>query len=260
MGFRFHRSVRIIPGIRLNFSKSGVSTSIGRNGATVNLSKKGTRTTVGIPGSGLSYSTLTPHAARPANLVGGTPAPSSGAGWVVGIGAVLILGLIGLFAASPPGAPTARPATVAPIATSYVTALALNCRSIAGPAGSIVRTLDKGAAVRATATTNGWSKVSSAGAGDCWALSQFLSPDAPTSPATDASPLVGTVGSRHHARNLPLLGGAVLGTYGAHHHRISHKSHQTLDGGCPCGVGGVCIGPRGGRYCITSGGNKRYGV
>lgn len=30
--------------------------------------------------------------------------------------------------------------------------------------------------------------------------------------------------------------------------------------GCPCSGRQVCIGPRGGRYCITSGGNKRYGV
>ncbi len=29
---------------------------------------------------------------------------------------------------------------------------------------------------------------------------------------------------------------------------------------CACSGGNVCIGPRGGRYCITSGGNKRYGV
>ena len=29
---------------------------------------------------------------------------------------------------------------------------------------------------------------------------------------------------------------------------------------CPCSGSHVCIGPRGGRYCITSGGNKRYGV
>jgi hypothetical protein len=30
--------------------------------------------------------------------------------------------------------------------------------------------------------------------------------------------------------------------------------------GCPCSGRQICIGPRGGRYCITSGGNKRYGV
>lgn len=29
---------------------------------------------------------------------------------------------------------------------------------------------------------------------------------------------------------------------------------------CSCSGHNVCIGPRGGRYCITSGGNKRYGV
>lgn len=31
-------------------------------------------------------------------------------------------------------------------------------------------------------------------------------------------------------------------------------------GGCSCAGGNVCYGPRGGRYCITSGGNKRYGI
>src|SRR5215203_2467736 len=29
-------------------------------------------------------------------------------------------------------------------------------------------------------------------------------------------------------------------------------------GACPCGTALVCTGPRGGRYCITSSGNKRY--
>lgn len=56
MGFRFRKSVKLMPGVRLNLSKSGISTSIGGRGATVNISKRGTRTTVGIPGTGLSYS------------------------------------------------------------------------------------------------------------------------------------------------------------------------------------------------------------
>lgn len=37
MGLRFRRSVKILPGVRLNFSKSGVSTSIGGKGATLNF-------------------------------------------------------------------------------------------------------------------------------------------------------------------------------------------------------------------------------
>lgn len=32
------------------------------------------------------------------------------------------------------------------------------------------------------------------------------------------------------------------------------------DGECSCQAHKICYGPRGGRYCLTSGGNKRYGV
>ena len=59
MGFRFRRRVRILPGLNLNISKSGVSTSVGRRGATLNISKRGTKTTIGLPGSGLSWQSPT---------------------------------------------------------------------------------------------------------------------------------------------------------------------------------------------------------
>jgi Protein of unknown function (DUF4236) len=62
MGFRFRRSIKLLPGIRLNFGKRGISTSIGVRGAHVTFGKTGTRTTVGLPGSGLSYTHLEkPH-------------------------------------------------------------------------------------------------------------------------------------------------------------------------------------------------------
>jgi len=57
MGFRFRKSVRLFPGVRLNFSTRGTSLSVGRRGATVNFSKRGTRLTLGLPGTGLSYQT-----------------------------------------------------------------------------------------------------------------------------------------------------------------------------------------------------------
>lgn len=56
MGLRYRKQVKIAPGIKLNISKSGVSTSIGKRGATMNFSGRGTKATVGIPGSGFSYS------------------------------------------------------------------------------------------------------------------------------------------------------------------------------------------------------------
>ena len=55
MGFRFRRSVKLLPGVRLNFSKSGVSTSIGARGAHVTVGHGQVRETVGLPGTGLSY-------------------------------------------------------------------------------------------------------------------------------------------------------------------------------------------------------------
>ncbi len=58
MGLRFQRRIKILPGVTLNVSKSGVSTSIGTRGAHVTLGKNGVRTTVGIPGTGISYTTV----------------------------------------------------------------------------------------------------------------------------------------------------------------------------------------------------------
>ena len=58
MGLRYRKSIKVLPGVKLNISKSGVSTSVGKPGSTVNFSSRGTKATVGIPGSGLSYSTM----------------------------------------------------------------------------------------------------------------------------------------------------------------------------------------------------------
>ncbi len=58
MGFRFRRSLRIAPGIRVNIGKNGVSSvSLGKRGATLNVGKTGVHETVGLPGTGLSYRT-----------------------------------------------------------------------------------------------------------------------------------------------------------------------------------------------------------
>ena len=55
MGFRFFRRWNILPGVSLNFSKSGPSISFGPRGARVTIGSKGVRTTVGIPGTGFYY-------------------------------------------------------------------------------------------------------------------------------------------------------------------------------------------------------------
>lgn len=65
MKIRFRKSIKIVPGVKVNLSKSGVSTSVGGRGATVNFSKRGTRVTAGIPGTGLSASKLYPKSPKP---------------------------------------------------------------------------------------------------------------------------------------------------------------------------------------------------
>ena len=55
-GFRFRKSIGVLPGVKVNLSKSRVSTSLGGRGATVNVGADGRRmVTVGIPGTGMSY-------------------------------------------------------------------------------------------------------------------------------------------------------------------------------------------------------------
>ncbi|RUO20884.1 hypothetical protein CWE08_07215 [Aliidiomarina iranensis] len=57
MAFRFHRRVTILPGIRLNFGKRGVSVSAGIRGASITAGKRGVYGNLGAPGTGLSYRT-----------------------------------------------------------------------------------------------------------------------------------------------------------------------------------------------------------
>ena len=57
MGFRFRKSIPIIPGFRINLGKRSASLSVGGKGLTTNISAKGVRNTISLPGTGLSYST-----------------------------------------------------------------------------------------------------------------------------------------------------------------------------------------------------------
>jgi hypothetical protein len=54
-GLRFQKRLRVLPGVRINLSKSGASASIGPRGADVNIGPHGVTTNTGIPGTGLSY-------------------------------------------------------------------------------------------------------------------------------------------------------------------------------------------------------------
>jgi tetratricopeptide (TPR) repeat protein len=56
MGFRVRKSIKIMPGVRMTFSPSGVSTSVGVRGARITRGSNGRITrTIGLPGSGISH-------------------------------------------------------------------------------------------------------------------------------------------------------------------------------------------------------------
>ncbi len=55
MGFRFRKSMKIAPGVRMNLSTKGVGMSVGGKGLRVNTSSRGVSVGASIPGTGLSY-------------------------------------------------------------------------------------------------------------------------------------------------------------------------------------------------------------
>ena len=80
MGLRFQRRVSLFPGVRLNFSRSGISTSIGVRGASLTLGRRGTYVNVGLPGTGLSYRSKISPEVSPAPASEPRPNPDFGSG------------------------------------------------------------------------------------------------------------------------------------------------------------------------------------
>jgi hypothetical protein len=76
MTFRFRKSKSIIPGVRINLGKRGVSASVGPKGAKHTIGTSGRRTTLGLPGTGISFTRSHPSkqvgsgTGRGATLVG----------------------------------------------------------------------------------------------------------------------------------------------------------------------------------------------
>jgi hypothetical protein len=208
------------------------------------------------------------------------------AGWVVA-------GLLGLMAIAqcsrnPVTAPTpaSAPATAPAPATHKVSARSLKCRSVASATASVLETLARNDAVQITEEANGWSHV-----GDdpgCWVATRYLaalSTSAAPVPAgakantllaspSAADPIATSEAGSNPDLSLPSTSSArkarrarPASLYSAKSHGWStpRKKRRSYGGdyygsGCPCSGRQICIGPRGGRYCITSGGNKRYGV
>jgi hypothetical protein len=74
MGWRFRKSFTVVPGLRLNLSKSGLSASIGGAPFTFNVSQRGLMGTASIPGTGISFRQ---HFGTNSNGSSGSPLPTT---------------------------------------------------------------------------------------------------------------------------------------------------------------------------------------
>jgi hypothetical protein len=91
MGWRFRRTIKLLPGVHLNISKSGVSLSLGGPGATINLNREGHQTTVGIPGSGLNYRGERSKWTHEFSPQGGAGSSLMHYGWVIALALAALL-------------------------------------------------------------------------------------------------------------------------------------------------------------------------
>lgn len=197
-----------------------------------------------------------------------------GQGCGVVIAILLVLLLIGKCSSDPAGM-SANSTEAAVSQPAYVAARSLKCRREPDPSAVIAEGLARDDQVVVAERRGNWARLTRKG-GDCWVSGSFLA-DAPSggnAPATGSTPS-GAQGllSSGAAPGVAAAGAgyavgkvARQGRSNARSKRRSGpRSRRGSDGGyqgsgCPCSGSQVCIGPRGGRYCITRGGNKRYGV
>jgi hypothetical protein len=169
--FRFRKSVKIAPGVRLNFSRSGVSTTVGVRGFSVNTGRRGTYLNAGIPGTGIrSRSRLGGGSGRRGGsaALGSTGNALAGCIGCSGIGFMLLLfvGFCGSIASHSVGGPDGGGYPLSTADSSYARQQretlyargAVNVRSGAGTAHSIAQTLARGDRIEvATPDSHGWA-------------------------------------------------------------------------------------------------------
>jgi hypothetical protein len=244
---RFRKSIRLAPGVRINLSRNGISTTLGGRGASLNIARRGTRATVGIPGTGISFSQRVGGGAGSGG--GATNAGSARSSGCASIGCLgfFLLVLVGMCSDSdgPPSrdrypasystpsysTPSySTPSYSAPATTEtrewfYIHGN-LNVRAQPDKAATKVRTLRRGEYVQlGPKDATGWAALYSSGSaeGYVYRASDLVQRRAPTTSAGGSASSSGGGGSRRSS---------------------SSRGYYT--------------GPRGGCYTYSASGRKRY--
>lgn len=117
--------------------------------------------------------------------------------------------------------------------TRYVRPRVLNVRSGPSTAGPVVEKLQTGARVEVYESLDGWARVAPLRESARWVSEGSLCTE-------------------------PDCGRSSLASAAAWRPQRASRQSSSSGSSCPCSSSNNCFGPRGGRYCITSGGNKRY--
>lgn len=191
---------------------------------------------------------------------------SNNAGCLIGI--IGLLAAVGMCTDKTVTSPTPTPSSLSSVSpTIWIGGKAANCRNDGRVTAPVAQLLSPNTPVTQIESRDGWTKVEAAGA-SCWVSAALTTADAPRSRA------MGLTGTAVTAAGVGAAYGTQVHSAKKRRLRALSRSHSTTrarrsydrgggsydSSGCPCSGGQVCIGPRGGRYCITSGGNKRYGV
>lgn len=189
-GLRFQKRLQVLPGVRINLSKSGASASVGPRGADVNIGRGGITTNAGIPGTGISYR----------SKVGKTSSALIGVvALVAGLGFAAYKNINHISAPSAQQASQAQVATTAAPAqgkrqrrattgiraqaakllvaggTIYVRRQGSVLRETEKTSGASLKKLDKGAAVTVVALDDDWTQVKDGGVTG-WMRTSVLGP------------------------------------------------------------------------------------
>lgn len=93
---RFRKRIKILPGVHINVSRTGVSANAGVKGASVTVGAKGTHANAGLPGTGISMRQKLSGSTRvpPLPQEAVAPAQPSQLGWVIAIAILLGVGIL----------------------------------------------------------------------------------------------------------------------------------------------------------------------
>lgn len=144
----------------------------------------------------------------------------------------------------------------------------VNCRNQPRATARIVARIPAGTDVTVERRRDDWSLISHTPR-SCWVASRYLgeqsTADANRSSLRQTRAVTLSASTNRERISRPSRRSSL---WSSTPHRSTRRqsrarsapSYNYGGGSCPCSGRNICVGPRGGRYCITSGGNKRYGV